>query len=53
MIAFVSGYSDTNLIHYCPSCASPVFMCHADGTGTCGGCGLRFAVIEAESEDDE
>ena len=46
MIAYVEGYSDTDLINYCPACGAEIGSHGANGTGKCENCGMRFAVIE-------
>ena len=52
MFGFISGYSDTDEIHYCPACGAEIVTTHADGTGTCDKCGRRFGVIVTEDRND-
>ncbi len=51
MYGYISGFSDTDDIHYCPYCGEGYLTCHADGTATCDECGKRFGVIECDEED--
>jgi len=50
MISYISGYSDTHDILYCPYCGEKVGMWRADGTGFCDSCNHRFAVIYVDDE---
>ena len=52
MIGFVEGYSDTNIINYCPACGAEIIECFADGFGKCPECGMKFAVIEKDDESE-
>lgn len=51
MFGYAGGYSDTDNIHYCPTCGEEVYIFRADGTATCDVCGERFAVITYTEED--
>ena len=53
MYGYMSGYSDTDSINYCPACGERVAESFADGTCKCGECGLRFGVIESDEEVEE
>lgn len=54
MIGFISGYSDTSVINYCPACGEKIKKTFPDGTGMCETCGMRFGVIElCEEREDE
>ncbi len=48
MYGYLSGYTDTDTIHYCPKCGERINVVYADGTGKCGNCGLIFGVVEFE-----
>lgn len=48
MYGYISGYTDTDTIHYCPKCGERINVVYADGTGKCGNCGLIFGVVECE-----
>ena len=51
MISFISGYTDTDIIYYCPACGAQIDTWHGDGTATCSECGMRFGVIEIDDGD--
>lgn len=53
MYGYLSGFSDTDSIFYCPSCGANIEESFADGTCRCGECGLRFGVIESEQGEEE
>lgn len=54
MYGYISGFSDTDDIHYCPYCGEENLTYHADGTATCDECGKRFGVIECDEDlEDE
>lgn len=53
MYGFISGFSDTDDIHYCPFCGEEIACGHADGTATCDKCGKRSGVMEADDEESE
>ncbi len=50
MYGYLEGYSDTDIINYCPACGEEVHETFADGTGKCTNCGMRFGVIELDEE---
>lgn len=52
MYGYISGYSDTDHINYCPACGEEVVIGFADGTMRCNNCGLRFGVIEVDDEEE-
>lgn len=47
MYGFISGYTDTDDINYCPKCGKEVRELHGDGTAVCE-CGYHFGVVECE-----
>lgn len=53
MYGYLEGYSDTDIIHYCPACGERIYECFGDGTGKCDECGMRFGVIEVDDEEQE
>lgn len=53
MYGYIAGYSDTNVINYCPACGARIAITHGDGTGSCDECGMRFGVVEIEDESEE
>lgn len=53
MYGYMSGYSDTSSINYCPACGERITESFSDGTCRCGECGLRFGVIESDEEEEE
>lgn len=52
MYGYLSGFSDTNRIRYCPNCGEEVSNSYSDGTCECEACNIRFGVIEVEEEDE-
>lgn len=52
MHGFISGYSDTSSICYCPTCGERISECFADGTARCDACGMRFGVIEVDDDEE-
>ncbi len=48
MYGYVAGYSETDMINYCPQCGEEKFEVFTDGTCKCEECGLRFGVVELE-----
>jgi uncharacterized Zn finger protein (UPF0148 family) len=53
MYGYISGYSETSIINYCPACGEEIAETFGDGTGKCSVCGMRFAVIEVDDENEE
>lgn len=53
MLGYVEGYSDTDIINYCPACGAEVGNYHVDRTATCKECGERFAVITYYEENKD
>lgn len=53
MYGYISGYTDTGSIFYCPACGARVTELFADGTCKCGECGMRFGVVEVDDESEE
>lgn len=53
MHGYISGYTDTDIINYCPKCGGEINTYYGDGTGKCDNCGLRFGVVECEEEEYE
>ena len=53
MYGYMSGYSDTSSINYCPACGERITESFSDGTCRCGECVLRFGVIESDEEVEE
>ena len=53
MYGYMSGYSETSSINYCPACGERITESFYDGTCRCGECGLRFGVIEYDEEEEE
>lgn len=51
MHGFISGYTDTEDIHYCPRCGRQLGVYYVDGTAYCEECGFRFGVIECEEDN--
>jgi hypothetical protein len=49
---FVSGYSNTSEIQYCPKCGERVYSFCGDGSASCE-CGYKFYVVEKEQEGAE
>ena len=52
MYGYISGYTDTDIINYCPRCGRETSIYYGDGTGKCTHCGFHFGVVECE-EDEE
>lgn len=52
MFGFISGYSDTSIINYCPACGERIKESFADGTCKCRECGLKFGVVESDEEEE-
>lgn len=50
---FISGYSDTSEIVYCPRCGEKVYSFCGDGSAKCDSCKYEFYVIEKEGADGE
>lgn len=48
MYGFISGYSDTDDINYCPKCGAEISVYNGDGTAECDECGYHFVVVECE-----
>lgn len=48
MYGYISGYSDTDEINYCPKCGEEISEYRADGTADCSECGYHFGVVECE-----
>ena len=53
MYGYMSGYSDTDNINYCPACGERVTESFADGKCRCRECGLIFGVIESDEDVEE
>lgn len=53
MIGYLSGFSDTNEIRYCPSCGAEIYSFYRDGTAKCENCKKRFGVIVTDEEDSD
>jgi uncharacterized protein (DUF983 family) len=53
MLGYISGYSDTSIINYCPACGEEIKERFANGEGKCDVCGMRFGVIEVDDESEE
>lgn len=51
MYGFISGYTFSDNINFCPRCAKLIVVHYGDGTAHCDGCGFRFGVVE-RAEDD-
>lgn len=49
MYSFISRFSDTNEINYCPKCGKPVGCGFADETCECN---IKFGVIVTEDKND-
>lgn len=52
MFGYISGYTDTGSISYCPACGGRVAVSFADGTCKCGECGMRFGVVEVDDDEE-
>ena len=48
MYGFISGYTDTDEINYCPKCGERIEDYYGGGTGYCRECDFRFGVVEGE-----
>jgi hypothetical protein len=48
---FISGYTVSDNINFCPRCAKLIGVYYGDGTARCDGCGFRFGVVESEEDD--
>lgn len=48
MYGFISGYTDTGEINFCPKCGEKVSQYRADGTAECSECEYHFGVVECE-----
>ena len=48
MYGFISGYSETDDINYCPKCGAEIREHRGDGTAECDECGYHFGVVECE-----
>ena len=53
MVSYVSGYSDTDDIHYCPNCGEGVAGWRSDGAGYCNDCNCIFAVVYIDDKESE
>lgn len=53
MYGYISGYSDTDAIKFCPACGEKIYTSSADGTVKCDECGMRFGVIEVDEESED
>lgn len=51
MYGYLSGYTYTDSIHYCPKCGEQINVVYTDGTGKCDNCGLHFGVVECEEDE--
>ena len=52
MYGFISGFSETDDINYCPKCGSDDLDRYGDGTAKCCECGYKFGVVEDEEESE-
>lgn len=50
MYGYISGYSDTDDIEYCPKCGAEIIEKRIDGTAACPECKFHFGVVEAEDD---
>lgn len=50
MYGMLTGFSDSDDIHFCPKCGSQVGIYFSDGTAKCESCGYHFGVIECEDD---
>lgn len=53
MMEFMAGYSDNDIINYCPNCGKEINGWIIDGIGRCDACGLVFGVIECDESKRE
>lgn len=53
MYGYLSGFSDTNEIRYCPSCGAQIYTFYSDGTAECENCKKRFGVIVTDEDGEE
>lgn len=53
MYGYVGGYSDENIIHYCPYCGSVINRKYGNGMAECDECGMKFYVIEDDDSERE
>lgn len=51
MYGFISGYTVSDNINFCPRCGRLIGVHYGDGTARCDGCGFRFGVVEREEDD--
>lgn len=50
MYGFISGFSETDDINYCPKCGSDDLDRFCDGTAKCCECGYKFGAVEDEED---
>lgn len=53
MMEFMAGYSDNDIINYCPNCGKEINGWIIDGIGRCDACGLVFGIIECDESKRE
>lgn len=50
MYGYISGFTDTKNITYCPKCGTEITDFYSDGTAWCGECDFHFGVVKCEEE---
>ena len=53
IMEFMVGYSDSDIINYCPNCGERITGWVVDGMGRCDSCKLVFGVIECDESERE
>lgn len=50
MYGYISGFTDTDDISFCPKCGEEITEYFGDGTAKCNNeeCGYHFGVVECE-----